>query len=322
MEARPTRAEIAAAARARHAARRELAAGLAADHDGVLTRAMLRNAGLTKGQVRVEVERGAFVPVGRHTLSVVGSPLTGRAVWWCALWESGKHAVLDGATSLIATGLKNWDEKLLHVSVPNNAQVRPLGGVRHHFLRDLGEVIDGGLRRTKPHVAAVRAAQWAVSDRQAATILAMTVQQRLARPSDVLAQWESVQYTNRRRWLTTVIRDICDGAQSLGELDFAALCRERGLPEPSRQVVRPGEKGRTYLDVFWDEFNVHVEVQGVQHSEGIAVIEDALRFNDLSLKDSDLISLQVPVLGLRLFTDRFLDQIEVALTEGRRRRAA
>jgi hypothetical protein len=313
------RAQRAAAAKLERTRRHQIARRLAQDHGGVVTRAMLLGAGLTRGQIQVEVEHGVWVPAGRHVLCISTVEPQGEALWWRALWESGGRSLLDGATALVASGLTGWSEKVVHVSVPNSAHVRALPGVVHHRLRDPGDHVRSGLRRTKPYVAAIRAAQWAASDRQAATIVAMTVQQRLTSPAALLGRWAQVGYSVRRRLLDDVIRDVCDGAHSLGELDFTGECRRRGLPAPSRQVVRTGRRGRVYLDVFWDELGVHVEIQGAQHFQGTAQIDDALRLNHVGMLRRDLVTLQIPVLGLRTCPDAFMDQVAQALATGRRR---
>ncbi len=276
---------------------------------------MLVKAGLTRGQVAGEVDRGAWAREGRHTLRITPPSDSERAQWWTALWESGSHAVLDGPTALLAAGLKSWNESVIHVSVPNRATVRPLDGVVHHRLRDIGPALTSGLRRTRPEVAVIRGAQWATSDRQAATLVAMTLQQRLVAPAAVLARWSGIHYSARRTVLHDVIQDVCNGAHSLGELDFARECRRRGLPEPVRQVVRTGPRGRVYLDVHWEHPNLHVEIQGAHHYEGLGVVEDSLRFNHLGLQDKNITSLQVPVLGLRVRADDFFAQIRLALAE-------
>lgn len=63
-----------------------------------------------------------------------------------------------------------------------------------------------------------------------------------------------------------VIRDVCDGAHSLGELDFAGYCRQYGLPEPTRQSVRSSADGRVYLDVGWEDVGLVVEIDGGHHA--------------------------------------------------------
>lgn len=312
-----TRAQRAAAARAERERRHAVAERIAQPLDGVATIAMLLEAGLTRGQIQGEIERGVWTKVGRHTVRVTATGDPQRAGWWTALWESGRQSVLDGATALIAAGLTSWTERVIHVSVPNRATVRALDGVVHHRLRRIGPVVTAGLRRTKPEVAVIRAAQWERSDRAAATIVAMTVQQRLASPASVLSRWSGIHYSTRRALLHDVIQDVCNGAHSLSELDFARECRRRGLPEPKRQVVRMGPHGRVYLDVFWDGPGLHIEIQGAHHYQGLGAISDSLRFNDVRLQSRDLTTLQVPVLGLRTQPEAFFAQIQRALAAGR-----
>ena len=93
----------------------------------------------------------------------------------------------------------------------------------------------------------------------------------------------------------------------MGELDFAMLCRRRGLPDPSRQVIRRGPRGRVYLDVCFDDLGVIVEIEGTHHDSVLNAIDDALRQNHLSTSDS---LLRIPVTGLRLHPDMFMDQVE------------
>ncbi len=317
-----TRQEIARAAQAEHARRHQLAGRIAQDHGGVVTLQMLLAEGLTRGQIATEIERGAWHRAGYRTLSITSREPVGEGLWYRALWESGERAALDGVTALLAAGLKGWREDIIDVSVPNDAKVRAIPGVRHHLLRDLGTLTGTGLRRTRPEVAAIRAAQWARSNRASATLLAMTIQQRLTSPELLLGSWASVTSSPRRAFLDRILRDICDGAHSLSELDFAEMCRDHGMPEPTRQALRMGDNGRVYLDILWEGLGVHVEIQGAQHGEGTAGIDDALRVNGLQLGEEDLISLQIPVLGLRLEAGKFLDQVRLALVIAEKRKQA
>jgi very-short-patch-repair endonuclease len=114
-----------------------------------------------------------------------------------------------------------------------------------------------------------------------------------------------------------VVRDIAFGVESLRELDFARMCRARGLPEPARQVVRRGPRGRIYLDVGWDAHEFAVEIDGAQHRWGLAVTTDNLRLNAVVLEGDRV--LRIDVIGLRLETELLLDQVELGL---RRFRAA
>lgn len=310
------------ARRERRARRRRIADRLAQRHGGVVRRQDLSAHGISPEEIRTELRVGFWHRAGKHTLSIDAREPHDHGCFWWALWESGPRSVLDGASALIWRGLTGWTEKSVWVSVPRNATLREVRGIERRYTRDLGPVDRFWLPHAQPAAAAVRAAQWAVSDTQAATILAMSVQQRIAQPEDILTFWSTVAASPRRAFLDAVIQDVCDGAHSLNELDVARLCRQRGFPEPTRQQVRRGRNGRVYLDVYWDDLGVHLEIQGAHHFQGLKGVDDALRSNEQAIRHADDIQLQLPVLGLRTRPDAFMDQIGQALEVGRRRRAA
>ena len=283
------------------------AATLAAIHGGVAHRRDLRDLGVSRADVRSEVTAGRWTAVGRHTVIIGTGPMEGRARLWWAVWESGSGAFLDGACALVAGGLKGFEPARIDVALPHRHKGQQLFGVRLHLRRDLGPVLEAGLPRTRSEHAVIRAAHWARSDREAALVLCMTVQQRLVHPDRLLAVWKTFRRSTRRSFLDAVITDICDGAHSLGELDFAALCRGHGLPLPSRQVVRKGREGRIYLDVAWEDIGLVVEIDGGHHAWALNPVEDALRQNDVVLTDDTV--LRIPVLGLRLQASAFMEQV-------------
>ncbi|WP_330474000.1 hypothetical protein [Terrabacter sp. C0L_2] len=295
-------------------ARRRLAAQLAEPSDGVVSRRTLAAAGITRHDIGYEVDGGRWRLHGRQTVAVHNGPLGVVARRWEAVIETGSAiAAIDGVTALQHAGLTGYADDEIHVSAVHNHNTDRLPGLTMHKVirRVSGELIPGGLPRTRPEVAAIRAAHWARSDRQAALVLLMTVQQRLTTPARLAAAQRVVRGRTRRSFIRAVVRDIAFGVQSLGELDFARLCRSRGLPEPSRQVVRQTPGGRIYLDVAWDGYDLVVEIDGAQHRWGTAVTFDNLRQNDVTLSGDRV--LRIDVIGLRLETDRFLDQVERGL---------
>jgi hypothetical protein len=128
------------------------------------------------------------------------------------------------------------------VSVSRGSRYSKLAGVRVYETRRRKpeDVLDHGLPRVRPEIAAVRAALWAVSNRQAALLWLMPIQQRILGAEALSEAFASVKRHRRRSFLRTVLADLVNGVQSMGELDFARMCRARGLPEPTRQVVRRG----------------------------------------------------------------------------------
>ena len=294
-------------------ARRAAVERHAEDFGGVVSRRDLRRLGVTRHQIRRHVEAGRWVLHGRQTVATHSRPLSPSELRWRAVWEVGAGAALDGVSALQAAGVTTLSEAVIHVSVPHGTHVSVVSGVRvHRVVRRLDdELVPVGIPRTRPALAAVRAAQWAGSDRQAALLLCVGVQQRVMTATALCRAADRAPGRRRRAFVRQVIADIVDGAQSLGELDFGLWCRRRGLPAPRRQVLRQGPRGRIYLDVRWTEFGVAVEIDGAFHRVGLAVTDDNLRQNHVVLS-GDLI-LRIDLIGLRLAATAFMDQVEAAL---------
>lgn len=291
-------------------ARRLTIAEAAAEHGGVLSRALLRDLGADRHVIRHAVASGRWRRIGDQTVAIHEGPLSTEGSHWRAVWETGlRIAALDGATALQRAGLTGFTTDGIHVSIPHGSDPGRIDGVvLHRVIRRVpDEVVHNGIPRARPAVAAIRAAHWAASNRQAALVLAMPVQQRLVTPSQLREAAFAVRGRTRRAFIKQVVADIADGAHSLGELDFAAMCRVRGLPEPSRQVVRRGPRGRIYLDAGWEELGLAVEIDGAGHRAGLAVTDDLLRQNAVTI-GGELV-LRMDLLGLRIEGDAFMDQV-------------
>ncbi|MGZ4459927.1 MAG: hypothetical protein ACXVW9_12470 [Nocardioidaceae bacterium] len=286
---------------------------LATAQDGVVSRAQARELGVDHWAVAHEVRSGRWAVYGDDSVAVHRQPLGFRARCRVAVWEAGCHAVLDGSTALTFRGLRNFDDGI-HVLKPWPGSAEGWDGTRVHSSRlwRIGDIeVFDGLPCTKPDVATIRAAMWARSERAAATIMARAVQQRLTTGAAVLLEARRLNRHKRRPLILQVAADIADGAQALGELDFAGMCRRRGLPKPDRQVIRSLPGGRAYLDNYWDALALVVEVDGVHHDAPENAIADALRQNALTIAKDDV--LRVPVLGLRVCPDLFMDQVAAML---------
>ena len=99
------------------------------------------------------------------------------------------------------------------------------------------------------------------------------------------------------------------------------------LSSPSTRATDAGSAGAPqgqawayYLDFYWPDLGVVVEVDGIHHAWANNVIGDALRQNALALAGDTV--LRLPLLGYRLAREEFFDQIEAALAAAARRTAA
>ncbi len=293
--------------------RRRRVEQLAKQQDGVVSLSQIYAAGITRAEVRANVGARRWARLGRQSLIVHTGPIDEAARRWAAVFEAGPRAFLDGESALLAAGLDHYTSERIRVSVPRGARVRRVSGADVRQTRRWAptDLAPGGVPRTRSEVAGVRAALWAVSDKQAALLLTMTVQQGLTTAEALGLEMLRIKRDRRRPFIHAVLLDLLGGVKSMGELEFARECRQRGLPVPTRQVLRRGPHGTYYLDVLWEDWNVCVEIDGIHHSWATNIVGDALRQNDLTLQRTTV--LRLPLLGFRVAPDEFFGQIEAAL---------
>jgi very-short-patch-repair endonuclease len=96
----------------------------------------------------------------------------------------------------------------------------------------------------------------------------MAFQQRLVGLGDVDAVLARMPKAKRRPLIRTTARDAAGGAHSLGELDVLRLLRRARLPRPTLQFQRTDVEGRRrYLDLYFERWRLHVEIDGAHHSD-------------------------------------------------------
>ncbi len=285
---------------------------LARGTDGVVTRREAQRAGVTRRRIAAEVERGRW-QIERRAVTIVGAPATTRSKWLLALAGASPRAALDGVTALQCAGLTGFTDDI-HVSIPKGARVQSSDDIRVHQLRSWREadVFEEPIRHVRPELAAVRAALWAVTERAAQTVLAMTVQQGLTSPDRLLAAAPRLPRSRRSQLIVAAVEEIAGGSEALGELDFVALCRAHGFPVPARQELLRRPSGVYYLDARFCEFAVTVEVDGLGHREVRQLRVDHRKANELQI-DGDTV-LRVLSMDLRKDPLPFMRQLWRALT--------
>jgi very-short-patch-repair endonuclease len=286
---------------------------LAAAQSGVVSRRQLYGAGLTRWQVAAQLKAGRWQRLGDQALCLHNGPVTDEQHQWAAVFQGGPRAKLDGASALVAGGLERYTVDRIRVSVPRGARARRTAryDVRQTRRWDPEDRAKPGVPRARPAPAAVRGALWAVSDRQATYLLTVTVQQGLAPAAAIGVEALTIKRHKRRLLIQAVVGELMGGVRSLGELDVVRELRQRGLPPPTRQAVRKDGHGRYFLDLYWPEWRLVVEIDGIHHGWAENVVADALRQNSLAIAGDTV--LRLPLLGLRLRPEDFFEQIEEAL---------
>lgn len=200
----------------------------------------------------------------------------------------GDPAPLAGLTALQAHGLRGFTAPTLFLLLPaERRDTRPPKGVlvRRTTALTRRDVCRGRPPRTRAPRSIVDAASWARTDREAMAIVAACFQQQLIRLDDLLDALERAPRARRRRLTARTAHDAAAGATSLGELDFLALVRRAGLPEPTRQHPRRDAAGRQrYLDFYYERWRIHIEIDGAHHLDPLEAWADMDRQNALWLK--------------------------------------
>ena len=152
--------------------------------------------------------------------------------------------------------------------------------------------------RTSPHVATLHAAAWATSDRQAMFTVVSVLQQRLTSPERLKSTLSSMPRLRRHQLIGEMACEYAAGAQSLNELDFAALCRRHFVPEPIQQTKVHDAHGKLRaIDARFRTASgreIRVEIEGLHHLDPDQYFADVDRHNDLAFSD--------PATSLRITT--------------------
>lgn len=289
---------------------------------GVLSRPQLYRLGITRWEVTGQVRAGRWVLIGDQSVQLHNGELSTRGEMWAAVFQGGPRACLDGGSALVAAGVQRYSLARVRVSVPRGARIRRNRrfNIRQTRRWDAADIVPTGIPRTRTSTAAIRAALWAATDREATYVLTIVVQQGLVPPQELGSELLRVRRDKRRLLLHAIVNELLDGARALGELDVARELRRRGLPPPQRQVLRKDGRNRYYLDLHWPEFALVVEIDGIHHTWAENVVGDALRQNAVVLQGETF--LRLPLLGLRLRPADFFTQIEQALRDAGWRAAA
>ncbi|MFG3419242.1 hypothetical protein [Micromonospora sp. NPDC048063] len=303
---------------------------LAFDQAGVVTTAQATRL-LTEGTVRGHVRSGRWRSICRGVLLTGNGRLTRDQQLWVAVLATGPGAVLAGATAAAEAGVRGLRPEPLHVLVP--AHRRAGRTVLGRLPIDMPAVVvhrtsvlpAAHLQRARPPRtctarALVDAAGWSRTVDQAQATLAAGCQQRRVTPDELSAVVEALPRARRRALIRQTVADISGGAEALSELDFVRLCRRHGLPAPGLQQRRADASGRIrWLDAYWREWGLHVEIDGAHHMDVRHWAADMKRQNDVWTSGDRI--LRFPAWLVRARPDEVADSVRRALIAAGWRRA-
>jgi hypothetical protein len=249
---------------------------LAIRQRGAIHRNQFRAFDVSPDYVTSQVDARRWTAVGQNVVLLQNAPPLRDQLMWLAVLDAGEDAALGSHTSLELAGFKGFSREAtqIHLIVQRGSRATPMPGVRVHESRRLrlDEIVHmNGLPRTETARSVLDAAAWQPYPRFACLMVAPAVQQRVTTAAHLDAAMRTVGRIRHKAYLRLAIADVAAGAESLGEIDLAHLCRKFGLVPPRRQSRRKDASGRwRYLDSEWDLPNgevVVLEIDGRHHLE-------------------------------------------------------
>ena len=280
---------------------------------GVATRAQLRAAGVTDGQIRAAIAARRWQAFGRTTVVMHNAALTERQREWVAVLLVPKPAALAGLTGACLAGLSGFTDDRVHVLVEHATHTGLPSWIAIHESRRFSpsDIVALQPPRTAPARCVVDAATWSRSARRACAILCAAVQQRITTSNRLAAALTVAGSVRHVQVMRAVLGDISGGGHTLAEIDLAPLARAAGLAPPRRQALRREPNGRVrYVDAEFDLPDgtvLAVEIDGAMHLRPTTWWDDLDRQNELVIAGSPV--LRFASATLRLEPTRVSDQL-------------
>jgi very-short-patch-repair endonuclease len=273
---------------------------------------------LSARSIERRVRAGRWRLAHRGIYVTHSGPVTREQLRWIAVLAAGagRPALLGGVSALETLGMRGFQTDGVHVLVPARMRDKdaPPWVVVHRTARlaraDINRM--GSPPGTMAARSLVDAAQWARDDDRARAVIAAGFQQQLVGSVDMAGVLERMPRARRRAVIVRAVADAAGGVRSLPEREFRELCRRGGLPEPTRQVRRRDAAGRRrYLDAYFENWGVHVEIDGGQHMDVREWWADMRRQNELWIPGDRV--LRFPAWAVRERPAEVLAQVRAAL---------
>jgi len=248
-------------------------------HDGIITLAQARRAGLSEHAVRRKVRSGQWRRCAAGVYFADDRPFTPAARLRAAVWGRGSHAVASGLAAAWWLGLMNLAPRVVEVTVPRTASGRSGPGItlRRRDLHEEDIFEDRGLRVTGLSLTVLEAA---ARPNGGAAIMDSALRRRVR-----LDDLQRAHTRNARRHGAASARRMlaaaAGGARSEAERRVVQLLRDAGI-EGWHANYRVGHYS---VDFAFPAQRVAIEIDGwAFHSDQEAFQNDRKRQNWLALQ--------------------------------------
>ncbi len=254
---------------------------LAALQAGVVSREQVLGTGFGVAGLNRLVRSGSWVRLSSGIYLTAPIAPAWPALAWAGVLIGGDAARLGGLSAAYLHQLTpDPPPAQIEVLVPASAGAPTVAGP-WYFRRERDGVRSRSHRGSPPRLTIEDTVLDLIDDpdcdaRSAVNWLTLAVQGRKTTPERILRAARRRQFVRQRDLLEDVLADVRVGVRSPIELDYLRnVERRHGLPVGRRQAKR----GSTEIDVFYDEFDLLVELDGRLGHEGMGRFRDMRRDN-------------------------------------------
>lgn len=272
----------------------------------VVSRRQVLGRGVTEDTVLRKTKSGAWQRLQRGTYATFSGVPPREARLWAAVLRAGPGAVLSHETAAEIHGLVDKPVKMIHMTVPatlNPARYGKIPGVVVHRSRTVASqrLPPWQLPRTPVAETVLDLVAASGSFDDAYSWLSRATGRGLTTPEMITEALEARKRMRWRGWLMEALADVADGIMFPLELRYVRdVERAHGLPAARRQARRELASGARFLDNYYEQYRLCVELDGRSSHPPEQKWQDADRDNDNLLAD-DLETLRF---GLRDVTVR------------------
>lgn len=258
---------------------------LAADQEGLLTSAQLREHGITVWSQRRLIADGWMFRLAPRVYALRGSPDTHRRRLRCGLLCLGERSWVSFEAAATLHGLDRSRPHAVEFTIerPRRPAVLPFPVHTTTRLDPIDHVVVDGFRVTSATRTVFDLALARAHPQRIEAAIDSAVRLQLSSPEVLARRLEGLRGSGR--WGCRRVEEMIvdSGGHSYLERRFLELVREAGLPTPRKQVVfRADGRHVARVDFFFEEYDVVVEVSGQWgHASPAERTRDAQRRNEL-----------------------------------------
>jgi hypothetical protein len=231
---------------------------------GILTRRQAESVGFTRDMIRARLESGRWQRLYAGVYATFSGVPDRQATLWAALLRVGTGAALSHHTAAEVDRLADRPSALIHVTVPPR-KVAPIRGVVVHARKDAAHVTHPTRLppRLRIEATVLDLAGESADGGEAIAWVTTALGRRLTTPERLTEALERRPRSRWRRELMDVLSPDMRGVHSLLEYHYVRDVESpHRLPKGTRQALAGQPGRREYRDVFYDAYELIVELDG------------------------------------------------------------